>query len=460
MEFSGVGKNENGFDRILISLILRPSHWLFVFPLTVRCFGIGMQRKDIMRKLLVCAGLAVAGTTVLQAAYTPDLNSMETSKLWSLSGTLRGFYDDNYNTAPSGPNKRDSYGFEISPSFSLNVPLQQTEIGLRYTYGLYYYQDRQETTGRPVDQTHQADLWISHAFTENWKTRVEDSFVIAQDPELVGGGTLLRTEGNNIHNNGAVTLDTQWTPLLGSELGYRNNFYDYQDSGYAGLLNRLEHLVWINLNLRVLPEVTAFIGYQYGQVNYVGDEVIAIGGGKTTYSDNRDNRSHTGYVGAQYNPLANLSIAHTDYYNPAVGLSSTSENSPFADLSTTYTYLPGSYVQVGFQERRNATDVVAPDANGNVTEDQESSVVYASINHKFTPQLTGNVLGNLQYSTFKGGQYDGHSQTMYSLGLNLSYSFNPHVSAEVGYNFDDLTSGVPGEKYQRNRIYLGVTGTY
>ncbi len=27
---------------------------------------------------------------------------METAKLWSVSGTLRGFYDDNYNTAAVG----------------------------------------------------------------------------------------------------------------------------------------------------------------------------------------------------------------------------------------------------------------------------------------------------------------------------------------------------------------------
>jgi hypothetical protein len=423
-----------------------------------------------MRKLLVCAGLAVAGTTVLQAAYTPDLNSMETSKMWSLSGTLRGFYDDNYNTAPSGPSKRDSYGFEISPSFSLNVPLQQTEIGLRYTYGLYYYQDREETGGRPIDQTHQADFWIDHAFSETWKTKIQDSFVVAQDPELLnGGGTPLRVSGNNIHNDGTITLDTQWTRLLGSQVGYENNFYDFQNSGgtagspsLAGLLNRLEHLAWVNLNWRLLPTTTAFVGYQYGQINYIGNEPIATG----YISDNRDNRSHYGYAGVQYNPLDNLSLAakagiqYIDYYNPVAGVPTTSQTSPYADLSATYTYLPGSYAQVGFRQMRNATDVVGTVINGKITEDQESSVVYASINHKFTPQLTGNVLGNVQYSTFNGGQYNSQSQTWYTLGANLSYSFNPHVSAEVGYNYDYLTSDVPGQEYKRNRVYVGVTGTY
>jgi uncharacterized protein (PEP-CTERM system associated) len=184
-------------------------------------------------------------------------------------------------------------------------------------------------------------------------------------------------------------------------------------------------------------------------------------------SDNRDNWSQYGYVGAQYNPLDNLTLAaqagiqYADYYNPTPGTSSTSQLSPYAKLSGTYTYLPGSYVQLGFTQTRNATDIVAPTASGKLTEDQESSVVYAALNHQITPKLTGNITGQIQYSSFNGGAVDGQSQTWYSVGLNLAYSFNPHVSAEIGYNYDDVTSaGAFAPGYDRNRVYLGVTGTY
>ena len=64
-----------------------------------------------MRKFFVCAGLAVAGTASLQAAYAPDLNPMETAKLWTVSGTLRGFYDDNYNTQPNGAGQTQQFRF-------------------------------------------------------------------------------------------------------------------------------------------------------------------------------------------------------------------------------------------------------------------------------------------------------------------------------------------------------------
>jgi uncharacterized protein (PEP-CTERM system associated) len=152
-------------------------------------------------------------------------------------------------------------------------------------------------------------------------------------------------------------------------------------------------------------------------------------------------------------------IQYVDYYNPPTHVSSTSQLSPYANLSATYTYLPGSYVQFGFTQTRNATDVIAI-SGGKVTLDQESSIIYAVLNHQITPRLTGNVVGNIQYSTFNGGLYGGQSQTWYTLGLNLAYAFNPHVSAEVGYNYDYLTSNVPGQNYDRNRVYLGVTGTY
>ena len=79
-----------------------------------------------MKKFFVSMGLAAAGAASIHAAYAPD--SSDNSKIWSLSATLRGFYDDNYNTTP---HKQGSYGFEASPSFSLNMPLQQTEIGLQ-----------------------------------------------------------------------------------------------------------------------------------------------------------------------------------------------------------------------------------------------------------------------------------------------------------------------------------------
>src|ERR1039457_5723980 len=170
-----------------------------------------------MKKLFVSLGLAAVGTAGLHAAYAPD--SPDNSKMWSLSATLRGFYDDNYTTSPQ---KHGSFGMEASPSFSLNAPLQQTEIGLRYTYGAYYYQQRENNGQKPIDQTHQFDLSLDHAFSSRWEARLEDTVSVLQDPALtaVGTATPQRIDGNNLANTVNASLHTDWTRELSTELSY------------------------------------------------------------------------------------------------------------------------------------------------------------------------------------------------------------------------------------------------
>src|ERR1700744_1086685 len=188
-----------------------------------------------MKKLFVSAGLIAAGAASIQTASAQGLDVVS-PKAWSVSGTLRGFYDDNYSTAPS---KKGSAGFEVSPSVSYNLPLQQTDMGIRSTYGLYYYQERQDLDQTPFDQSHQRAFWLDHAINERWHINFTDTFAVGQEPGLLqpnqaaGQGTPLRVSGNNIANHALIKLDTQWTRLFGTSLHYNNDFYDYQNSGFS-----------------------------------------------------------------------------------------------------------------------------------------------------------------------------------------------------------------------------------
>src|SRR5437763_4854471 len=136
-----------------------------------------------MKKFIASAGLATVGAVGLQAAYAPGLSTMETSKPWSISASLRGFYDDNYNNAPKSLAK-GSGCFEVSPSGRLNFPMEQTYVGLSALYSLKYYFDR--PTNQPKDDhlfefTAKAD----HRFSESHKLAFDDSFVYTVEPALV-----------------------------------------------------------------------------------------------------------------------------------------------------------------------------------------------------------------------------------------------------------------------------------
>jgi len=446
--------------------------------------GQNKTSKQVMKKFFISVGLVAAGTASLQAAYAPGLNSMETTKFWSVAGTLRGFYDDNYNTNPNG-NKQGSAGYEVSPSVSINVPMQQTEFDLKYTYGLYYYQERRNQGNDPYDQTHQVDLWLDHAFSERWQGTVHDTFVVGNEPGLLnpnGGATAqpLRVEGNNIVNDANVSLTTDWTRLFSTVLSYDNGYYDYQQSGTTkagfvggtqsasqnGLLTRLEQTVTLQPQWIVSPETTILGGVSYQWVNYLGNEPIATGPNNVVeYSSARNNQSYIPYIGFQHSFLANLTVSTkigaqiTEFSNTSASKNYTT---PWVNSTASYTYAEGSYVQLGVQHMQNATSIVTANSNGQITQNQQSTVVTASVNQEITAKLMGSIVGAAQFSQFNQGAYNNDTEQFYSLGLNLTYNFNQHLSAEVGYNLDDLQSSNVSAvgPYSRNRVYLGVTAAY
>jgi Putative beta-barrel porin 2 len=446
-----------------------------------------------MKNFFVSAGIVAISAASLHAEeYAPDFTAMDATKPWTVSGTLRGFYDDNYTTTPNG-HKQGSAGFEFSPSASLIIPLQQTELGLRYTYGLYYYQQRENQGANPIDQTHQVDLWVDHAFTEAWEGKVMDSFISQQDPSLTTSGTALpyRAEGNNIQNIGTISSHNEFSQLFSTDVGYQNTWDDYHQQGatfnpinggsfgpggsgatYAGLLNQVDHSIFVNLNYQYLPDLAFLVGYNFSFNDYTGNEPIAVnipapGVFDVYYSNYRNSMSHNIYVGGQYAMTASLSILanagfqYVDNYNlPSFDHQDSGSYQPTANIAITYTYLPGDYVQVGFTQAQNSSATSDVSGSGSLTLYQETSVLYATVNHQITPKLTGSLIGHYQYSTYVGGANDGEPQNWYTFGLNLAYALNPFVSVDAGYNFYYLTKTGPLPGYSRNVGYASVTATF
>jgi hypothetical protein len=428
-----------------------------------------------MKKTLVSVGLAAASAAVLQSASAQDMQAAASPKIWNVGSTLRGFYDDNYTVSHD---KQSSFGFEVSPTVSANVALQQTDIGVKYTFGLYFYLKRSENGQAPFDYTHQADLWLDHAFNERYKLNVSDSFVVAQDPMLILGGEPQRVNGNNVANRGIIKFGADWTREFSTSTYYGNNFYKYSNTTFgppsasnptvAALLSRIEQNIGNDFQWHYTDQTMFFVGYDFSWVNYTANQVIATGlpapGPVNAYSSARNYYSHYGYLGVseEFSPnltgTARVGAYYTDNYNNPSG--SETQLAPYADINVTYTYIPGSYVQAGFTQNQNATDVVAPNAKGNLTQYQNTSTFYGSINHQITSLLTASLIGQYSYYAYQGGQYGGNGDNEFYTGINLSYEINQNLSADAGYNFDELFSGVIGRSYSRNVVYLGLTANY
>ncbi|MCU0771835.1 MAG: outer membrane beta-barrel protein [Verrucomicrobia bacterium] len=433
-----------------------------------------------MKKIFVSIGAAAigAGALPLAQAQPVSLSPQESTKPWSVALALRGFYDDNYTyAARDSGDVRDSFGFQVRPTVGLNMPLEQTYIGLDFTYIGDWYEDR--SSDEAWDHSFLVNGMVSHSFTERMNLEVSDQFVYSQRPELTDPnlGTF-RTDSNNINNRGNVQYSLGLSPRLGLVLGYENLFWDYEDdnasaettppasTSLSAELDRMEHLIPVNLRHQTGPSTVTFVGYNYGIVGYTSDEFLYSGvpyGIPSPKADSRDYSSHYGYVGVEHNftPLLNLGVRggaqYSDFQN-----SPTSETTltPYGDLSLSYLYTVGSTMEVGYTLSQAATDQVTPDASGNPTLNRLVSSVYARVDHQFTPQLHGGLFGQWQYSVYNGGAYDSQNDNLYLLGASLRYKFNQFLAGDLGYTFDYLDSDIVGRGYTRNRVYVGVTASY
>lgn len=437
-----------------------------------------------MNKIRTTAGLLAMGAVSVHAAvYAPSAGSPQATKPWSLSATLRGFYDDNYSTSPKAI-ERDSFGFEVSPSASLNLIRDQTAIGLNYVYSMRWYEDRDSQGLSSADHAHQFNAKLSHAFTPRYKVDLSDSFVVAQEAALIDepgtpAATFLRSDGDNMRNTVLGSFSIGLTEQTTIVLGYSNQYYDYDETGLnsrSAFLDRMEHLFSLNLRQVVLPKTVLVGGYQYEVVNYssndiIGNPLVAPPAVPLVYSpDERDSDSHYFYLGVDQGitPTLNASLrggvqlTQYDFENPALVNLDDSRWSPYVDANATWLYLEGSYAQLGVRHQRAQTDVgFVPGPGGLVPNlDAESTTVYASVNHKIYGGFVASLIGQYQNSTYETDVTDDFSDNYFMAGVNLTYEINKFLSAEAGYNYDRLDSDLPNRSFTRNRIYVGIRGTY
>jgi uncharacterized protein (PEP-CTERM system associated) len=151
-------------------------------------------------------------------------------------------------------------------------------------------------------------------------------------------------------------------------------------------------------------------------------------------------------VGARYN----------DYYNDPFNQN---EPSPYLNASLKYTYMAASYAEIGASYDRTASDLFT-DNTTSITTDAQTVAAWLALHHKITPRLQGVLTAQIQNSIYQGGTINNVADMYYLVGLSLQYTFCPHLSAEVGYNYDQLASDIPDRSYNRNRVYIGVTASY
>ena len=440
-----------------------------------------------MKTIVASVGLVALGASSLQAMDAGMLS--DTGRFWSVSATLRGFYDDNINTIPSNASlppgsSRASAGFEVSPAIFLSFPLEQTSIGLSYVYDFKYYDNKPQGQTENYDMTHVFNAAVNHAFNERYQVSVKDSFAIGQEPDILRAGntynTFQRIPGDNLRNYGVIDFSAQITPLFGADVGYGNTLFNYQANQWtvgsfgeisasnAGLMNTMDQTIHLDGRMQIQPQTIGVLGYQFRSMDYTANQPI---GGNINYpstitmSDARNVYAHYGYAGLDHNFRPDLTgsfragASYNDYYNNP----GQSQNNwaPYAMVSLRYTYNPGSYLEAGFTYDFTTGNTFSQNITGNnITMGAYAASLYGSLHHQITSKLAGSLMLQYQNDQYYGGTLNNESQNYFLVYVGLEYQFTRYFSAQVGYDYDHAWGDLPNSKYDRNRVYIGVTASY
>jgi Putative beta-barrel porin 2 len=437
-----------------------------------------------MKKIVASVGLIALSATGVQALDTGMVS--DNGRFWSVSAALRGFYDDNINTIPASSvppgYHNSSWGFDVSPAIFLSFPMDQTSIGISYVYDFKYYENRPLGQTEQYDMTHLFNFALNHAFNERYQISLKDSFAIGQEPDMLRAGntynTFQRIPGNNTRNYAVADFSAQLTPIFGLVAGYANTLYNYAanevfvnpdgtiTASNAGLLNSMDQTIHLDGRFQIQPQTIGVVGYQYRLLNYSANQ--PIGGNvfvplSIVNSDIRNVSANYGYAGIDHNFRPDLTgsfragAAYNDYYH------NTTQNNwaPYAMVSLRYTYNPGSYVEAGFTYDFTSGNTFSGNGIGNnFTMGAYAASLYASLHHQLTGKLAGTLMVQYQNDLYYGGALDNQSQNYFLIYLGLSYQFNRYLSAEVGYDYDNVWGDIAYQDYNRNRVYIGVTASY
>ncbi len=401
-----------------------------------------------MNKKIITLGVAAIGVAGVQAA--------DAGKVWEVTASLRGFYDDNYTTSPDQL-AEESWGIEVSPGINFTLGEgTDMEFSAGYAFGMRYYEDRESDN---EDYGHELGISLDKKFSDTSVLLLSNGLVVAQEPEILNGGTPLRIEGDNLRNTFAARYRRVLSGSTGVDIGYGNSIFDYEEQYHSALLDRSYNEVSLDV-FYGMAETEYYAGYRYSSTDFEGD-VLQVPG-LVFNPAARSNHAHAGYVGARHqldkNILANVraGVQNVDYYDFDLmpGLIPEDESSPYVDARMEWEYAEGSKLVAGATLARGATDLQAAD--------QEISSVYAQLLHKISGRVHGTLTGRFQDAEISGGgeRLDGKEESLLLLGASLTYAVADNIWAEVSYNYDELDSDVPYRSFERNYLSVGIGTTY
>jgi predicted porin len=393
------------------------------------------------------AGLTLLGATA-RAVYLPS-QLPDPSRRWSISVALQEGYND--NTSNSSDHRRGSSYTRFEPKLYLNYPMDQTFLGLRYTYQLYHFPNRVDSG--QVDQNHILDLLYSHRFTPRLTLDVNDSLRRGIAPELtstIGGVERIeRSRGDYWFNalSGGLTYSASHRWTLALSQAWETWRYDEKDIADGSDHDGFTTSASATYTLDPVSSVGLNARYSCALYRKPGDK------------HERNSQSEAVFLSYThlFTPVLGLNLAGGASFNEFGD--DHHSTSPYFSLSLSYTYLPDCTLSFIAGYSFYDTDVTGYRSSDSLS---LSAQLAHRLSRKCRVTLSAAYIRS-QYGNrteeIIGGPSDPADNAV-RVGLSASYGFTRWLSLDMSYAYERVWSDFDNRDYWRNSVGAGLRVTF
>lgn len=382
--------------------------------------------------------ITAAGSFVLVGSILAGVSfaAEETTQSFQVKNRFRVGWDSNvYETEKD---ETDSFKVIEELEFVINLDLEQTFLGARYRPTFVWWDNRNPDD---TDFHHEADLIFAHNFTPRLSLSLKETLRIAELPELIDRGAVVREQDDYIYNLLDGVLGYKLSDPTRIEFGGRYTLLRYDDSAVAATDDYDIYAAGVTLRQQLQRETAINGEVRMEQTEY----------------DGPDRGSDTLYAGVGLEEIFSPNLVGSmrggwqqkDFNNSDLG----TEDSPYADLSLTYLPSPKTRLSGGLGYSMFESDIY-PYAS------QDRTLAFLTLAHDFTARIQFFLAGSIQHSEYTSEEaiedpqgQDG-SEDVWQLSGRTSYMVNRnnYLEAQVSYlNFEsDLRNN-----FDRTRVELG-----
>ncbi|MDH5523351.1 MAG: outer membrane beta-barrel protein [Desulfobulbaceae bacterium] len=328
------------------------------------------------------------------------------------------------NTAPGG----------------LSMFNEKTESFSRYqgfaSYGADIEEYNSHTERNTVKQA--AEGFLQYNFRGGLSIDLIDKYIDSEDPLGTGDSTVIDAFKHNLVQ---VIADYRITDKIRFRADY-NNFHLNYDLNVSSGMDRDDNSYAGYLFYKYSPKTSAFINYQYVDVNY----------DTNTIQDNKQNQYK---LGINWAPTVKTKLIGL------IGITDRSSDNTAGDTSAFTAQLTAAHQLTA----KTSLQIVAAQQ---VSESTVSTAAYSndttisvSVREDFTLKIAGNL--EVSYGRFNFHENTGawsRTDHTYSFAPSLRYMFKDWLMADLGYEYSERDSDNDAYDYNTNKIYVKVSAGF